>query len=131
MPLVACGGVASPTRVAANLTPPAVGTYGHASPAELDAMLAQKDFVFVNVHTPYEGEITSTDIFIPYDEIGQKLERLPADKAARIVLYCRSGHMSTIAAQALVKLGYTNVWSLDGGMAAWERAGYTLVTGSR
>ena len=111
--------------------PPAAGSYGHVSPAELDALLAHKDFVFVNVHTPYEGEIASTDAFIPYDEVGQNLGQLSADKAARIVLYCRSGHMSTIAAQALVKLGYTNVWSLDGGMAAWERAGYTLVTGSR
>jgi rhodanese-related sulfurtransferase len=125
--LVACGGVATPTRVAATLTPPAAGTYGHVSPAELDALLAHKDFVFVNVHTPYEGEIASTDAFIPYDEVGQKPDRLPADKGARIVLYCRSGHMSTIAAQTLVRLGYTNVWSLDGGMAAWEATGHKLL----
>ncbi|MBA3878072.1 MAG: sulfurtransferase, partial [Anaerolinea sp.] len=35
--------------------------------------------------------------------------------------------MSTIAARALVGLGYTNVWELDGGMIAWEAAGFRLV----
>ncbi len=34
--------------------------------------------------------------------------------------------MSTIAAETLVKLGYTNIWELKGGMQAWEVAGYPL-----
>jgi rhodanese-related sulfurtransferase len=34
--------------------------------------------------------------------------------------------MSSIAARALVKLGFTNVWNLDGGMIAWQEAGYPL-----
>jgi rhodanese-related sulfurtransferase len=34
--------------------------------------------------------------------------------------------MSTEAAQALVKLGYTNVFQLAGGMIAWEKAGYPI-----
>ncbi len=34
--------------------------------------------------------------------------------------------MSAIAAQELVKAGYTNVWNLDGGMAAWEQQGLPL-----
>jgi len=35
--------------------------------------------------------------------------------------------MSTIAAQQLVKLGYTHIFNLEGGMIAWEQAGYTLL----
>ncbi len=90
-------------------------------------MLAQKDFFLVNVHVPYEGEISSTDTFIPYNEIANNLDKLPKDKNAKIVLYCRSGRMSGIAAQELAKLGYTRVFDLAGGMIAWEKAGYQII----
>ena len=89
-------------------------------------MLQAKNFPLINVHIPYEGEIASTDTLIAYNEIDQHLDRLPADKTASIVLYCRSGRMSTIAAEQLVKLGYTHIFNLDGGMIAWEKAGYTV-----
>ena len=95
--------------------------------AELSTMLESKDFVFVNTHIPYEGEIAGTDAFIPYDELEQYADQLPADKDARIVLYCRSGRMSEIAATALVQQGYSNVYELDGGMIAWEEAGLPLI----
>jgi len=85
--------------------------------------LENKDFVFVNVHIPFEGDIPQTDVSIAYDEIDKHLDELPADKDARIVLYCRSDRMSNIAAETLVGLGFTNIYNLDGGFAAWEQAG--------
>jgi rhodanese-related sulfurtransferase len=101
------------------------GTYTNVSVAELQTMLVNKDFSLVNVHIPFEGNLAGTDLSIPYDQIAQNLDKLP-DKNAKIVLYCRSGRMSTIAAETLVSLGYTNVWNLDGGMGAWETAGNTI-----
>jgi len=104
-------------------------SYINVAPSELNAMLAAKDFVFVNVHIPFEGDIAGTDLSIPYDQITESvnLAQLPSDKDAKIVLYCRSGRMSEIAANALVALGYTNVWNLDGGMLEWEKQGYEII----
>lgn len=105
------------------------GSYTSVSPWRLAEMLRTKDFILVNVHVPYEGEIESTDAFIRYDQVAARVSELPAAKDARIVLYCRSGRMSAEAARALVGLGYTNLRELDGGMIAWEQAGYPLVQG--
>lgn len=102
------------------------GSYTDVSVAELQTMLANKDFTFVNVHIPFEGDIAGTDLSIAYNEIEQNLDMLPAEKDARIVLYCRSDRMSRIAAETLLGLGYTNIWNLDGGMVAWEQAGLPL-----
>lgn len=101
------------------------GRWGLLSPQELKGQLADKDFIFINTHVPYEGEIAPTDRFIAFDTIG-KSQDLPRDKNAEIVLYCRSGRMSTLAAQTLVKLGYTNVRELKGGFEAWKSAGFAL-----
>jgi rhodanese-related sulfurtransferase len=100
------------------------GAYTNIGPTELRERLAHKDFVFVNVHVPYEGEIAQTDANIPYDQISQHTDRLPADRDAMVVLYCRTGHMSVTASETLVRLGYTNVWNLEGGFTAWARAGF-------
>ncbi|MEX1248278.1 MAG: rhodanese-like domain-containing protein [Anaerolineales bacterium] len=105
------------------------GTFTNVNPAELNTMLASKDFVFVNVHIPFEGDIAGTDLSIPFDQITEpaNLAQLPSDKNTKIVLYCRSGRMSEIAASALVALGYTDIWNLDGGMLRWEQQGFEII----
>lgn len=99
--------------------------YRNISVEELDAMMADKDFVLVNTHIPFEGDIPGTDLSIPYNEIDQRLDELPAPDA-KIVLYCSTGGMSTAAAERLAELGYTNLYQLDGGFNAWEQAGLPL-----
>ena len=104
------------------------GSYQNITYDELNAMLKNKDFVFVNVHIPFAGNLANTDLSIPYDQISvpENLSQLPDDKNAKIVLYCRSGRMSEIAAEELVSLGYTNIWNLTGGMVEWEQAGFEI-----
>ena len=100
------------------------GSYVDILPAELDRILQTGDFFVVNVHIPSEGEIPGTGAHIAFDQVIQRLEQSQEKKEARIVLYCRSGSMSAIAARELASAGYTNVFNLDGGFRAWIEAGY-------
>ena len=122
--LVACQ--SKPVDVGSENVTVSDGAYINVEAQELNMMLDNKDFVFINVHIPFEGNIADTDLSIPYDQITEpaNLSQLPADKNDKIVLYCRSGRMSAIAAEELVKLGYTNIWNLKCGMLEWEKAGF-------
>jgi rhodanese-related sulfurtransferase len=129
--LSACQPAAAPTNIPAaseigKVVKVGNGSYKNISVTELVSLMNNKDFSLVNVHIPFEGNLPKTDLSLPYDTIGQNTAKLPGDKASKIVLYCRSGRMSAIAAEELVKLGYSNIWNLDGGMAAWEQAGQSI-----
>ncbi len=65
-----------------------------------------------------EGHIPGA-ILIPYTEIENKAEEMLPDKDKLILVYCRSGRRSKIAAEALSKLGYTNVKEF-GGIIDWH-----------
>ena len=125
--LLGCGNTITKQTVEPQRVQVNGGSYWDITPAQLSSMLEHKNFLLVNVHIPYEGEIPKTDLFVPYNEIEENLSRLPKDMSAKIVLYCRSGSMSAIAARELVKLDFTNVWNLAGGMVEWEKQAYELI----
>ena len=64
-----------------------------------------------------EGHIPGA-VLIPYTEIENKAEAVLTKKDAQILVYCRSGRRSKIAAESLAKLGYTNVKEF-GGINDW------------
>lgn len=65
-----------------------------------------------------EGHISGS-ILIPYTEIDVNAEAMLPDKNKQILVYCRSGRRSKIAAESLAKLGYTDVKEF-GGINDWH-----------
>ena len=56
--------------------------------------------------------------------IERDIEAKVPDPATPLVLYCGGGFRSALAAEALQKMGYTNVISMDGGWREWNQKGY-------
>lgn len=102
------------------------GKYVDVTVPELQLLTENADFLIVNVHVPFEGDLPDTDASIPFDQIEAHIAHVSADKDAKILLYCRSGRMSTTAAATLAKMGYTAVHNLVGGFNAWAAAGLPM-----
>ncbi len=103
---------------------------------ELDGALSQPDVLLVDVREPAEvaegiipGAISvprgmlefHADPTSPYH-----LEELRPERP--VILYCKSGGRSALAAATLQAMGYRDVASLDGGITAWEQAHATTDT---
>jgi rhodanese-related sulfurtransferase len=66
---------------------------------------------------------------IPAAQIAERAKELEKFKDKPIVLVCASGNRSTSAAGALKKAGFAQVYSLGGGMGAWQQAGMPVQKG--
>ncbi len=60
---------------------------------------------------------------IPFSDFFASLDQVPADKDARIIVLCASGHRGGIIMMAMRLMGYTNVINLNGGLNGWKAAG--------
>ena len=83
-------------------------------------MDSEEGYIILDTRTQAEydeGHIPGA-IVISHDEIEEKAEQLLPDKEQLLLVYCRSGRRSKLAAEALVKLGYTNIKEF-GGIIDW------------
>ena len=83
-------------------------------------MDSSDDYIILDVREQDEfdaGHIPGA-ILLPYTEIENKAEEMLPDKDKQILVYCRSGRRSKIAAEALARLGYTNIKEF-GGIIDW------------
>ena len=83
-------------------------------------MDSEEGYIILDVRTQEEydqGHIPGA-IVISHDEIEEKAEEVLTDKKQLILVYCRSGRRSKLAAEALVELGYTNIKEF-GGIIDW------------
>lgn len=107
--------------------------FGGITADDLNTKLVENpDLIVIDVRTPTEvaenGVIEATNFLsIPLEQFIELKATWPADLDAPIVVYCGSGHRSTLAMTILWSYGYTDVLSLKGGFAAWVDAGYSVI----
>ena len=96
-------------------------SYENITPEQAKQIMdTQQGYILLDTRTPEEyaqGHIPGA-IVISHDEILEKAEEMLPDKTQLILVYCRSGRRSKLAAQDLVKLGYTNIKEF-GGIVDW------------
>lgn len=108
---------------------PAGSGYRNISPQDAKKRLdSEKGIVLLDVRTPeeYAQKHIPGSLLIPVDEIETQAAAKLADKDAVIFVYCRSGRRSVTASEALVGMGYSQVYNL-GGINDWP---YETETGS-
>ena len=97
-------------------------SYDQISGAEAKALMdSESGYIIIDAREQDEydeGHIPGA-ILIPYGEVADRAEKELPDKDQLILVYCRSGRRSKIAAEELVKLGYTNVKEF-GGIIDWK-----------
>ena len=98
------------------------GTYQQITQDEAKKIMdTRDDYIIVDARDQYEydqGHIKDA-IVIPYTDIEDLAEQKLPNKEQLILVYCRSGRRSKIAAQSLADMGYTNVKEF-GGIIDWQ-----------
>ena len=85
-----------------------------------EIMDTEEGYIILDVRTQeeYDESHIPGAIVISHDEIAEKAEEMLTDKDQLILVYCRSGRRSKLAAEVLVELGYTNIKEF-GGIIDW------------
>ena len=89
----------------------------------------QPDLIFVDIREDHEwakGHAKGA-IHLGKGIIERDIEKLVPDPNAEIVLYCGGGYRSALAADALQKMGYQQVFSMTGGYRDWVNSGQPVV----
>jgi len=86
------------------------------------------DTVFLDCREPdeYENGHIPGAINIPVGLMESEISGRVPDKAARIIMYCKTGVRADSACRTIGAMGYRNVVNLQGGIKAWSKAGYPV-----
>ena len=90
--------------------------------------LDQQSVTLIDVREPGEfaGEHIPGATLVELSQFDPR--KIPQTENTQLVLYCRSGNRSAIAAQKLFDAGFESVTHLSYGIGAWKEAGYPTVT---
>ncbi len=102
----------------------AAKNFSSLTPAGAIQLMNNEDAVLLDVREPAEtvvGKIAKA-IQIPVGSVGQRVGELVKHKDKNIIVYCKTGARAGIACQELNKAGFEKVYSLSGGITAWQEA---------
>ncbi len=93
--------------------------------AEATQLLNRRNAVLLDVREPkeFEGGRLPTAIHIPLSQLAGRVSELGKLVARPIVAYCDTGRKSRMAAGTLAKAGFKEIYTLQGGIAAWKKDG--------
>ncbi len=114
-------------------SPGAVGDTSRIGPDQAQTLLQKPEVLLLDVRTDAEHQdrhIPGTDALIPVQDLAYRLKELEALKSRPILVYCRSGNRSLVAAEFLKKHGFQDVTDLEGGILAWSAKGHPTGTGA-
>lgn len=103
------------------------------SPADATLLINREDAVVIDVRAPAEfagGHIPQARN-IPADKVSERLAELEKFKGRPLILSCQTGMRTAGVAKALKAQGFERVYSLDGGLGAWEQAGLPVKKGAK
>jgi rhodanese-related sulfurtransferase len=95
---------------------------------EFAEKITDTSITVLDVRTPMEFAQGHIDRAVNIDFQGDNFEKevLDLDKDAPIAIYCRSGNRSSQAVKVMEKLGFTNLYDMDGGVIDWAAANKPL-----
>lgn len=91
-------------------------------------MSHNQDFILIDIREDHEwltGHIPSA-IHLKRGNLTTEISQIVPDKNQEIILYCAIGFRSALSALELENIGYTNVYSLYGGIIRWDDLGLTV-----
>lgn len=93
----------------------------------LKQWLDEQSITLIDVREPGEfaGEHIPGATLVPLSQFDPR--KIPQSNDTQLVLYCRSGQRSQIAAQKLQESGFASVYQLSSGITAWKDAGYPTI----
>lgn len=98
--------------------------FSRLTPAGAIQLMNNEDVVLLDVREPTEtvaGKISKA-IQIPAGSVGKRVDELQKHKDKTVIVYCKTGARSGVACSELNKAGFDKVYSLSGGITAWQEA---------
>ncbi len=127
--VAACSGPAETTTAPETAVDAAIGELDLADTVDVQTVASVKDredvFVIdVREQWEYDEAHIPGVTLIPMEEVANRLAEIPTDK--EVIVTCRSGNRSGQITDFLREQGFDNVHNMDGGILAWQAAGYDV-----